>query len=121
MVSREKHWQEIWTDALLVCKANLCAEDYEMVFQFTSCEALLENLQVMHETYTRKTVPSILRKLKPLLDPTLKKLTHAIALCMRSHHIQTGIVWGLVNLLLDVCLLLFIHSSSEKYSILPRI
>ncbi|RDW67055.1 hypothetical protein BP5796_09804 [Coleophoma crateriformis] len=97
----EKHWEAIWMDALSVCKKTLCEEDYAVVFQFNSCEALMENLQVMHETYTRESFPSILRKLKPLLDPTLKRVTHAIALCMRSHHIRTGIIWGLVNLLLD--------------------
>jgi hypothetical protein len=99
--SRTDYCKAKWDEAIGLCKEHLDEYDFLEVSRCETCEKLLEHLRNMHEDYSKKKIPQLLKRVAPSLGP-LKKLTHACALAMRSHYVATGVIWGLVTLLIEV-------------------
>jgi hypothetical protein len=98
--SRDFYYQHIWNDAFESCRATL-GDDFDVVSECESCEKLVEHLKELCEDYKNTETAKILKSLRHNLAP-FQKLTHACAFAMRGYFVRTGIIWGLVNFLIEV-------------------
>jgi hypothetical protein len=84
-----------------VCKIHLDAEQLRTIYQFDTCESLLNSLSQKKTRYSEKMLPEFLTRIEPTLFH-LRSFTTVIALSVQGSVLRTAMIWGVVNLLIEV-------------------
>lgn len=102
-----------WDEAVLVCKNSLAEKDYRKVLECSTCEQLLVSIHQKANEYTNQRISPLLKRVEPFLS-IIRQLTLACALTVRNHFVASGIIWGLVSLLIEVVCVSLLDSSSAN-------
>jgi len=90
-----------WETALAECKRYLNESDYKRLLEFNTCEALLENLQQLQANYGTRTLMLNGKRIATALDH-YRNFTLALAVASQRNSINAALLWGAVNLAVEV-------------------
>ncbi|KUJ06621.1 uncharacterized protein LY89DRAFT_790467 [Mollisia scopiformis] len=100
-LDNQKNYQTIvWEEAQAVCKVHLDPEQPRTIYQFDTCESLLQSLSQKKTQYSEKMLPEFLTRIEPTLFH-LRSFTAVIALSVQGSVLRTAMIWGVVNLLIE--------------------
>jgi hypothetical protein len=105
----------LWEEAQEYCKSTLGRQDYLALEKFENCEDLLQSLTNMHLDYQSSWMQIFLTRLEPCLGHLRSFLT-LIALTVGGEVMKTAIIWGLLNLVIEVRIMScsFVSSSNSE-------
>ncbi len=91
----------MWDQALKECQDQIGLHDYRDVGRFSDLDEFLSSIRQRTEIYSEKSIPILLNRLEPCLG-RLQGFISVMAVILRGPVIQTAIVWGVMNLLIEV-------------------
>lgn len=90
-----------WETALAECKRYLNETDYRRLLEFNTCESLLENLQLLQNNYGTQTLLLNGKRIATSLDH-YRNFSLALAVASQRNTINAALLWGAVNLAVEV-------------------
>ena len=102
-MSRASYCGDKWREALDTCHKCISESKFEKLKQIDSSDKLLADLSDFKHAVDGTSGPNLVQRLRPALDP-LRSFVTLLAASLGSTTIQTAIVWGVMSLLIHVCL-----------------
>lgn len=91
-----------WETALAECKRYLNESDYQKLLQLNTCEALLDNIHQLQTNYETKGLVLNGKRIETSLGH-YRNFTLALAVASQRNAINAALLWGAVNLTVEVC------------------
>lgn len=98
---RDAYFEGLWKLALEECEQFLGPPDFKNLKTVADPSELISSLQVSAKKYSDGQLMSFLTQIEPCLD-RFREFTTVMAVVIRGPAIQTAIIWGVVNLLIEV-------------------
>lgn len=91
-----------WETALEECKRHLNESDYKKLLELNTCEALLGNLQQLQANYRSQALVLNSKRIETSLGH-YRNFTLALAVGSQRNAVNAALLWGAVNLTVEVC------------------
>ncbi|KAM0801935.1 hypothetical protein BDR22DRAFT_146042 [Usnea florida] len=99
--TEDDYFNGIWDQALKECQDQIGPYDYQNVDRFSDLDEFLGSVRQRTDIYRDQTIPVLLNKLEPCLG-RLQGFISVMAIVLRGPAIRTGIIWGVLNLLIEL-------------------
>ena len=91
-----------WEAALAECKRDLDKLDYQRLLEFNTCDSLLQNLKQLQSNYRGQAWMLQGSRIATSLDQ-YRNFSLALAVASQRNTINTALLWGAVNLTVEIC------------------
>lgn len=98
---RDAYFDGLWKQALAECEKTLGPRDFQSLTLITTPADLLTSLKDNAEKYGDRHLMSFLIQIEPCLN-RLREFTTMMAIVIRGPTLYTAIIWGMVNLMIQV-------------------